>query len=246
MSAYRNAVLDRYHAAIAQASVFALELAKWMAGTTVTDGGQRIYPDFDPALESHHGFLSRAVDDLDAILPFDPRMKSSLGRHLWFSRYYIEKKELGNCLGDADDIVTQDLPQVLKVFEEWYAEHSRIDLQFMDQLRIELDRGSENAIREAWPIFKTRMVKIFDLPDSLDGEKLINRLFGPTGKAAALFDDSEREGYLHLLKGLWAFNRSQTVHNDVPPNPAGADAVVTLLGTVLARIEAARNEKAGE
>lgn len=246
MSAYRNAVLDRYHAAIAQASVFALELAKWMAGTTFTDGGEYVYPEFDAALGKQYEDLLRAVESLEEILHFNPRDQSSLGRHLRFARYYLDKGQPQNCFGDARDLIVQDLPKVLELFDEWYMSHSHIDQRFMERLRAEIDHGNENAIREAWPVFKTRMVAAFDIPDSLDGEKLINYLFGPKGKAAALFDDSEREGYLHLLKGLWSFNRNQTVHNDVPPNPAGADAVVTLLGTVLARIEAARNEKAGE
>lgn len=245
MSAYRNAVLDRYHAAIAQASVFALELAKWMAGTTVTGGGQHVYPEFDAALDKQREELFRAVESLMEIIRFNTQERSSLERHLMFSRYYLEKRQPQNCLGDAKDIIIQDLPHVLKLFDEWYLSHSHVDQKFMERLRVEIDRGSENAIREAWPIFKDRMVAAFDIPDSLDGEQLINRLFGQKGEAAALFDDSEREGYLHLLKGLWAFSRNQIVHNDTPPNPAGADAVITLLGTVLARIEAARSEKAG-
>ena len=93
------------------------------------------------------------------------------------------------------------------------------------------------AVREAWAIFKSRMVDLFALPEELDGHRLCDRLFGTNGATTGLLSDSDRQGYANLFKGLYTLNRNPISHNDMPPNPEEVDAVLALVNSALSRIE---------
>ena len=143
-----------------------------------------------------------------------------------------------SCVQDPIDIVKHDLPDTLKLFEEWYSTQSDLDSELSTRLLPFLTSGQLNAaVREAWAIFKTRMVKQFELADELDGYNLVTALFGSNGVTAGLLPDRDREGYLNLFKGLYALSRNPTAHNDTPPNPAEVDAVLTLISFTLVKIE---------
>ena len=95
-----------------------------------------------------------------------------------------------------------DLPDALKLFEEWHSTQSDLDSELSTRLTPFITSGQLNAaIREAWAIFKTRMVKHFELADNLDGHNLVTTLFSSNGATAGLLPDQEREGYLNLFKG---------------------------------------------
>ena len=143
-----------------------------------------------------------------------------------------------SCVQDPIDIVKHDLPDTLKLFEEWYSTQSDLDSELSTRLMPFITSGQLNAaIREAWAIFKTRVVKHFELADNLDGHNLVTALFSSNGATAGLLPDKEREGYLNLFKGLYALSRKPTAHNDTPPNPAEVDAVLTLISSTLVKIE---------
>jgi len=97
-----------------------------------------------------------------------------------------------------------------------------------------------SAVREAGAVFKTRCVEAFDLSPDLDGWKLTEQLFGDDGVMTDRMSRPERQGYGHLLKGLYALTRNPMAHNDAPPNPAEADAVMTLVSQALRRLEEER------
>ena len=72
-----------------------------------------------------------------------------------------------------------------------------------------IESGQLNvAVREAWPIFKTRMVERLGISREIDGHNLANAIFGSDGAMAGLLSDKEREGYLNLFKGLYALSRN--------------------------------------
>ena len=90
------------------------------------------------------------------------------------------------------------------------------------------------------------MVSLFNLSDGLDGDRLAGKLFGSEGITTRILEDREREGYLHLFKGLYALSRNPITHNDVPVNPEETEAVLALLNSALVRIEAAHAGAVGE
>ncbi len=141
-------------------------------------------------------------------------------------------------MGDPVDIVAYDLPDALGLFEEWYERQSPTDSILGTRLEPHITNGQLNAaLREAWPVFKTRMVEVFRLADNLDGHELTNKLFGSNGSTAGLLPDQEREGYLNLFKGLYTLSRNPVVHNDTPVNPEEAGAVLALINSALVRVE---------
>ncbi len=90
------------------------------------------------------------------------------------------------------------------------------------------------------------MVELFHLPADTDGDKLAGKLFGGESVTTQFLAAHEREGYLHLFKGLYALSRNPVAHNDVPPSPEETEAVLALLNSALVSIEAAHNEAVAE
>ena len=143
--------------------------------------------------------------------------------------------------------MSRDIPGVLKLFERWYDLKSPSDNEFDARLRPHITNGQLNsALREAWPLFKTRMVEAFGLDNELDGNELANKLFGSEGSTAGILTNFEREGYLNLFKGMYALNRNPVSHNDVETNPEEAGAVLALINSALVRVEAPSAESVSE
>lgn len=183
--------------------------------------------------------LRQAVDKLLSALPSEAGINSGkLEGHLgWISRR-LQENAPSLCAHDPIDIVRSDIPGVLKQFDKWYASQSGLDQALSDRLMPFIESGQLNAaVRETWPIFKTRMVERFGISREIDGHKLVVAIFGPDGATAGLLPDKKREGYLNLFKGLYALSRNPPSHNDIPANPAEVDAVLLLISTTLAKVE---------
>ena len=187
--------------------------------------------------------LRRAVDELRAALPDEVRNASNgnLSRHLAFIRRNLDNNIPMGCIGDAVDIAERDLPAVLQAFDAWCDKQSPQDAEISNQLAPYISDGQLNAaIRELWVVFKSRMVTAFDLDSYLDGHRLANALFGPSGATVRVLSNSDREGYLNLFKGLYTLSRNPVAHNDLPPNPAETEAVIALVSSAMVKIENAR------
>ena len=183
--------------------------------------------------------LEQAIDNLLAALPSNASIYTgSLKKHFGFIKYYLNRNDPSQCAQDPIDIVRGDLPGILKQFDRWYASQSALDCELSTRLMPYITSGQLNAaVREAWPIFKMRMVKQFGISDGIDGHKLVTALFGSNGATAGLLSAIEREGYLNLFKGLYTLSRNPPSHNDILPNPAEVDAVLTLLSSTLTKLE---------
>ena len=165
--------------------------------------------------------LNQAIDKLLSALPSDASIYSgSLEQHLNFIEYYLKRNAPFSCAQDPIDIVSRDLPGLLKQFDKWYSSQSALDDELSSRLMPCITSGQLNAaVREAWPIFKTRMVKQFGISDDIDGNKLVVAIFGPNGATAGLLPGKEREGYLNLFKGFYTLSRNPPSHNDIFAQP---------------------------
>ena len=238
-------------AASAEATDLALALSRCEAALQVEADDHGTLLAHLPSLRSQAASLRAAVDALHGALPPDVQVRvaenSRLLRHMSFIERYLGLSQPGGCSRDPVDIVKLDLPAVLEVFEGWYETHSPTDPVFVDRLGPHVSNGQLNAaVREAWVIFKTRMVSLFNLPTEFAGDRLAGKLFGSEGITTRILEDREREGYLHLFKGLYALSRNPITHNDVPVNPEETEAVLALLNSALVRIEAAHAGAVGE
>ena len=120
-------------------------------------------------------------------------------------------------------------------------QQARLDGNLESRLRPLIAAGQLNsALREAWAIFKTRMVETFGVSEDIDGHQLADALFGSNGPMVNLLTERDRKGYLSLFKGLYTLYRNPVAHNDIQPNPEEVDAVLMLVNAALVRIGKAR------
>ena len=198
--------------------------------------------------------LRTAADDLRTAIPEEVVNASwdgnGMSRHLGFIDYHLdENAPYGNfplgCMGDPVDIAQRDLPRILRCFDEWCERQSPQDNDLTARLAPHIKGNQLNAaVREAWAIFKTRMVNAFGLSSSLDGHRLAHALFDSNGATAGLLSHSDREGYLHLFKGLYTLSRNPAAHNDVQPNPSEIEAVIALVSSAIVKIVNAHRAQA--
>lgn len=196
------------------------------------------FPDALGELKARFGDLQVAVDALSAVLPVEVAAAGRLTRHMVYGNDYINIEGRPRAWGsDARFVLECDLPAVLDAFDDWYATASGIDPELVERLRPFNGVSHINSAgREAWAIFKTRVIEAYDLPDDIDGHALVDRLFSDDDPVVPSLSDGERRGYRNLLKGLYTLHRNPVAHNDQEPNPGAADAVIALIGICLSRI----------
>ena len=242
MLTYRSYVYTLAMAASADATALALSLSHCVSHWHQPDYRERARDDLR-SLQRDADRLRNSVDKLLTSLPPDAREavqegRTGLLRHLSFIEYWLGKNNPISCAQDPIDIAKHDLPAVLALFDDWYERHSPGSTELPDRLAPFITTGQLNAaVREAWAIFKSRLVDLFEVSDELDGHRLVDQLFGANGAIAGILSDSDREGYANLFKGLYTLNRNPISHNDMSVNPEETDAVLALVNTALARIE---------
>lgn len=242
MLAYRTHIYTLAMAVSAEATTLALSLGECVTAQQVASDRRAVAEEYLPDLRSNEISLRVAVDKLSEALPPEARKDilhaTNLMRHLGWIKHRLAQGLPGACLGDPIDIVKLDLPEVLKRFEKWYERQSPTHSALGDRVQPHIAAGQfRTALRDAWPFFKTRMVKAFGLSDDLDGDRLVTKLFGSSGVTVGLFPNDEREGYLNLFKGLYMLSRNPVAHGDVPENPEEFSAILALINSALVRIE---------
>ena len=241
MLSYRTLIYTLAMAASAEATKLALDLSKFFVDWQASSDYGATVDQHLPELKIRAQSLGSTVDKLEKALPMEVRKdfdKTKLVRHLGWINYWLNERSPASCMGDPVDIVSNDLPNVLKLFEQWYERQSPVHTAFGIRVTPQLENGQLNsALREAWPLFKTRMVEIYGLSNDLDGHALASKIFGNASVTAGIIPNGEREGFLNLLKGLYTLNRNLVSHNDVDVDPEVAVAVLGLINCVLVKIE---------
>jgi len=235
---YHSHIYDLAMRASGEAMAIGLALSRYVAYERSSSARENLGQELE-SLRSQALDLRQAVDKLLSALPSDAGINSgSLERHVGWIDRWLKDGYPQECAHDPVDIVRSDIPGVLKQFDKWYASQSVLDQDLTVRLMPYIESGQLNAaVREAWPVFKTRMVKRFGVSDALDGHKLVVAIFGPDGATAGQLPAKEREGYLNLFKGLYALSRNKLAHNDFRPNPAEVDAALLLICTTLTKVE---------
>ena len=242
MLTYRCYVYKLAMAAAADATALALSLSTCVSQSHLPEYREQVRVEL-PHLKRQADLLQDSVGKLLTALPSDLRQavhggRTHLCRHLSFTNHWLNKSQPRDCLQDPIDIAKHDLPALLELFDDWYVRHSPGSADLPDRLDPFITTGQLNAaVREAWTIFKSRMVDLFGLPEGLDGHRLFDQLFGTNGATASLLSASDRQGYANLFKGLYTLNRNPISHNDMPSNPEEAEAVLALVNSALATIE---------
>ena len=235
MLTYRNHIYSLAMAVLAEAANLTVALTRCELAM------------FDTSVEDARlvaASLQTAASEFWSAIPEEVRTncqgRHHMSRHLHWIDHWLSRNTPGSCMGDPVDIAEADIPAVLRCFDEWCHRQSPQDLDLSKRLEPHIKAGQLNAaVREAWAIFKTRMVTMFNLPSTLDGHKLAEELFGTGGAMAETLGSSEREGYLNLFKGLYSLIRNPIAHNDLPPNPDETEAVIALVNSAIVKVERA-------
>ncbi|MFS1473560.1 TIGR02391 family protein [Vibrio lentus] len=177
------------------------------------------------------GFLS--------ISGLDSNQCGSLNRHLHFMEYYLERNKKLNTLSDIRDIVFSDLPALLKQLTVNRNQHTHFDLALRDSvLPLVHGRHYDSAIRKAFIVLTDRLRKCFGITDRIDGDQLVNAVFGKGGDIVLALDESQKQAYRNLLSGIYGVYRNKFAHNDMTPTLAEVKAVLEMINNIIIEIEA--------
>ena len=139
--------------------------------------------------------LDMRMENLYAMLP-EPRMIGSGCRHSDFMVYWLEKGNIDSCSADIIDICESDLPGASKALREWANKLAWVDADLRrDILPLIRFCQFDLAIRKAFVILKTRLCRKFGLDDKMDGEELVNAIFGQKSPHLPELSQAEKAAY---------------------------------------------------
>lgn len=180
--------------------------------------------------------LRPLYEGLITLLPERVGDLGNFGRHLYFLDYWLSRGAADSCRGDIDDILRLDLPALEEGFRDWCANAEHYDEALASAVGDLIARREyDSAVRKAFVILKSRLVNTFRASPEMDGEQLVNSIFGGTATLTGL-EDSERQAIRNLLSGLYGVFRNRVAHTDVVIQYSEADAVIGMINHVLKQI----------
>ncbi len=237
MFGYRAFVFGRYLDCMNEGLALRQQVAE-VAALPGEDRRERL-----PDLREQAATLRSRVEALRATLPDEVLDELiSLPKHIGSDLSWLDdglrRPNLSTAMGAVVDIVERRGPRVWQTFEAWCDRHTATDAELEQKIERLLNIGeTDSAVRKAWAVFKSRVVRRFDLPTGIDGDRLAVAVFGAEGATAGGLPGPEREGYLQLVKGLYALHRNEIVHNDVAADVGATEAVLALLSGLLVRLD---------
>ncbi len=183
--------------------------------------------------------LQALCEGLREMLPAEVRDQTNLGRHLHFLRYYLERGQIDNCRSDILDIHRMDLPALEAAFREWVRSSGNYDPQLVREVSdLVIKREYDSAVRKAFVVLRTRIAKHFGVEDGrLDGEALVNHLFGSNPHPKLQLTEPERQAWRNLLAGFFGVFRNRFAHEELRAEWHEADAVLALVNHVLRSLD---------
>ena len=85
----------------------------------------------------------------------------------------------------------------------------------------------DSAIRKAMVVLKTRVCNKLNLTLEIDGQDLVNKVFGRNTVFVPHLSELQREACRGLFAGLYALIRNRYMHNDEQPTSVELDAVIS-------------------
>jgi hypothetical protein len=206
------------------------------------DKAIQIYSLFDDAGTDE---LLRLRDDLNKLslglldaAALDWSQCGSLGRHLDFMEYYLKRDEREGCRSDIKDILFYDLPAALRSTILNATNDLDLDEKLRDAIIPLMDGGHfDSAIRKVFVLLTERLRRSFGNADEIDGEDLVNLVFGKGGKIPVSLDDSKKQAFRNLISGFYGVYRNRYAHNDREATASDCQAIVHMANQLLQEIE---------
>lgn len=169
----------------------------------------------------------------------------NLGRHLSFLKLFLEKDDKDSCSQDVKDILFFDLPTALKNLIEKSSDQTHIDQRLKNAVIPLINGGHyDSAIRKVFVILTDRLRRAFGVKEDLDGDELINVVFGKGGKIPVALDDSKKQAFRNLVSGFYGVYRNRYAHNDIDPSLPDVGAIVEMANSILIEIETISSDSA--
>jgi hypothetical protein len=161
-----------------------------------------------------------------------------LERHLRFLAYYLKRNDKEACAHDIRDILLLDLPTALKNVVSSSSEDSHHDQRLKDAV-FPLIQGKhyDSAIRKTFILVTDRLRIVFGVQDQIDGDELVNLVFGNGKKVLVALDDSKKQAYRNLISGFYGVFRNRYAHNDVEPTLAEMHTIIEMANSIITDIE---------
>jgi hypothetical protein len=102
----------------------------------------------------------------------------------------------------------------------------------------------DSAIRKCFVILTDRLRRAFGIEEQLDGEDLVNKVFGKGGRIPIAIDDGRKQAFRNLIAGFYGVYRNRFAHNDIEPTAAQVDSIVELTNSILVEVEEIASESA--
>jgi len=162
----------------------------------------------------------------------------NLGRHLTFLHRYLKANDKVSCAQDIKDIVFFDLPTALRNLVAMSADDKYLDQRIKDGVLPLVNGGHyDSAIRKVFVVLTDRLRRAFGVTDEMDGEDLVNLVFGKGGKIPVALDEGKKQAMRNLISGFYGVYRNRFAHNDVEPDLAQTRAILEMANTIILDIE---------
>jgi hypothetical protein len=151
----------------------------------------------------------------------------------------LDRNDKDACQGDIRDIVFWDLPTVLRNLAETTYEYQHYDQKLKDGV-VPLINGKhyDSAMRKIFVILTDRLRRAFGVTEEMDGDDLVNLVFGRGGRIPVALDEPKRQAMRNLISGFYGVYRNRIAHNDVEIGMAQTRAILEMANTIILDIEA--------
>ncbi|MCK4594115.1 hypothetical protein KAU45_06395 [bacterium] len=138
-------------------------------------------------------------------IPTVETSESAIDDNLYFLSYRVNR--------NIKDIISRDIPIIREEFHNYFSVN-----QFNDDLKTTISSQLEqwqygDAIRRGFIYLSATLRKKYGMPDKMDGDTLVNSIFGSKGIVANKIPDDEREAIRNLLAGLYGVFRNTFSHH---------------------------------
>lgn len=90
---------------------------------------------------------------------------------------------------------------------------------------------------KALVVLTDRLRRAFVVIDSIEGDELINQVFGKSAKLPVALDDAQKQAMRNLISGFYGVHRNQVAHYDVVMDQVHARAIIEMANTIIYDIE---------
>ena len=189
------------------------------------------------ALYVKYQTLQAEVDRLLAMPGVAAEGFGSLRRHLWFIELRLRQGFKEACFSDVTDILHTDLPSGFGVLLLLEQEAPHLHGRVVERVMPLVDAGHlAAAIREVFPILTTHLRQRFLISANIDGDELVNSIFGANSTVTNL-EGPKKSAYRNLMSGFYGVYRNNYAHNDIDPTSAEVHAVVELANSLMFEME---------